>query len=111
MIICALMHGRCTSSSCSLSNDTASTETYTLSLHDALPISLAAQRRVRRERAGEPRAAHRAQRGQRDRKSTRLNSSHLGISYAVFYLKKRKHHTSTSALCTRFSVPTYQAKS
>src|SRR2546422_3166360 len=87
-------------------NDTATTEIYTLSLHDALPIS------PRRLRQG-PRLSRwlelvllrqpkreclvRAQRGgtvpqpaQQDRKSTRLNSSHGYISYAVFCLKKKK---------------------
>src|SRR6476646_11581766 len=66
-------------------NDTATTEIYTLSLHDALPIS----RRASAPRAGRrPSRAHR--RGPpRDRKSTRLNSSHTVISYAVFCLKKK----------------------
>src|SRR5256885_5452879 len=80
-------------------NDTATTEIYTLSLHDALPISEgnprdpALQPRERREPvhheelSGEP----------VDRKSTRLNSSHLVISYAVFCLKKKK---KTSNLIT-----------
>src|SRR5256886_5523388 len=67
-------------------NDTATTEIYTLSLHDALPISvvprmyeytLASWRATR-----DPAAP--------DRKSTRLNSSHSQISYAVFCLKKKK---------------------
>src|SRR5262245_66132201 len=74
-------------------NSTATTEIYTLSLHDALPISLL--RRFSRD--GQP-PAHRAHRPRYqaqssaggDRKSTRLNSSHLGISYAVFCLKKKK---------------------
>src|SRR2546430_14107361 len=68
-------------------NDTATTEIYTLSLHDALPISL---RRRARSRARRP--AHRVPRlrPRRDRKSTRLNSSHSQISYAVFCLKKKK---------------------
>src|SRR5205814_9985679 len=84
---------------------------YTLSLHDALPISgprglllgpaagLSAFGCPRNPAAGELRhcAAHGGQdllgdthHGGRDRKSTRLNSSHLGISYAVFCLKKKK---------------------
>src|SRR5471030_1964997 len=71
-------------------NDTAPTEIYTLSLHDALPISRCdpgrCRRRARRARA---RRETRAPRRPRDRKSTRLNSSHLGISYAVFCLKKK----------------------
>src|SRR3712207_8102724 len=87
-------------------NDTATTEIYTLSLHDALPISRGGRRprhavpaRVDRShvRRSEPppgplgspsRQASRA-RGV-DRKSTRLNSSHANISYAVFCLKKKK---------------------
>src|SRR5438045_7001882 len=72
-------------------NDTAPTEIYTLSLHDALPISCPGS--VSRERGGRGMAGSRASRATyRDRKSTRLNSSHLGISYAVFCLKKKKKH-------------------
>src|SRR5215831_12408539 len=71
---------------CFFFNDTATTEIYTLSLHDALPIS-----QDHRADAGRRRAPGRAQGARhRDRKSTRLNSSHLGISYAVFCLKKKK---------------------
>src|SRR2546429_7166315 len=90
-------------------NDTATTEIYTLSLHDALPISRPSAARQRAH--GEPardRACRRRARGPgargarrtarlgspdpaaRDRKSTRLNSSHGYISYAVFCLKKKK---------------------
>src|SRR5256885_12151612 len=78
-------------------NDTATTEIYTLSLHDALPIwpregwSHSRKRspaRVGRHRARRTGPASR--RASRDRKSTRLNSSHLVISYAVFCLKKKK---------------------
>src|SRR5205814_8696426 len=94
--------------------DTATTDIYTLSLHDALPISLKFN-----ESANTDNARHVIHRGQSwrwktfeidsvvnpvnfasgirtalakklDRKSTRLNSSHLGISYAVFCLKKKK---------------------
>src|SRR5690242_20768960 len=75
---------------------TATTELYTLSLHDALPI-FAPQVRARhghaRERDLEPAPRRRAPRSRldgRDRKSTRLNSSHMSISYAVFCLKKKK---------------------
>src|SRR2546429_7134196 len=82
-------------------NDTATTEIYTLSLHDALPISvhlcpgddrlavfLSRHLRV---------VADAFQRYYgRDRKSTRLNSSHGYISYAVFCLKKKKRKTLTS---------------
>src|SRR5438132_8223399 len=76
-------------------NDTASTEIYTLSLHDALPISREGQHapdghgsrydtnRRRRRDAGDGSCRI-------DRKSTRLNSSHTVISYAVFCLKKKK---------------------
>src|SRR5437899_9528772 len=83
----------------------ATTEIYTLSLHDALPICRGAPRRVAHGGRGRvlhadrsvglrqihaPRHARRSRSpGQRDRKSTRLNSSHLGISYAVFCLKKK----------------------
>src|SRR5258705_3165848 len=69
-------------------NDTATTEIYTLSLHDALPISRTS---VVRSCASSPAPKTiRWSRRRRDRKSTRLNSSHLGISYAVFCLKKQK---------------------
>src|SRR2546422_6946370 len=78
-------------------NDTATTEIYTLSLHDALPI-------CERWDAGRDGAGNHKQNGgnrplegkretkgrARDRKSTRLNSSHGYISYAVFCLKKKK---------------------
>src|SRR5438309_10971776 len=75
------------------SNDTATTEIYTLSLHDALPISLAANRVTDHSAGAVDNAA-----GvvavlatvDADRKSTRLNSSHSSISYAVFCLKKKK---------------------
>src|SRR2546422_10538333 len=74
-------------------NDTATTEIYTLSLHDALPISLRSRRRsvsrVRQE-GGRLATAARARGAVADRKSTRLNSSHGYISYAVFCLKKKK---------------------
>src|SRR5579862_10014592 len=63
-------------------NDTATTEIYTLSLHDALPICWP-QDPFHPVRPG-------GARGWRDRKSTRLNSSHSSISYAVFCLKKKK---------------------
>src|SRR2546429_3085947 len=97
-------------------NDTATTEIYTLSLHDALPISGGARpHRTRRLRPdSRPRPARAAPVAYRrrgadaprgralplleDRKSTRLNSSHGYISYAVFCLKKKKtkpHHTNS----------------
>src|SRR5437899_4523746 len=74
-------------------NDTAPTEIYTLSLHDALPIYQAAAGELLVLRHLFSRAAWRRRVhlcGSSDRKSTRLNSSHLGISYAVFCLKKKK---------------------
>src|SRR3712207_7162530 len=98
-------------------NDTATTEIYTLSLHDALPISPqlldvrqdeVEQRRsgLRRDVAlqgGDGGLATPDQLGddgrigldRGDRKSTRLNSSHANISYAVFCLKKKKLNTSS----------------
>src|SRR5258708_24000421 len=74
-------------------NDTATTEIYTLSLHDALPIFV---RLARVLPAGAPphlpRERHTGHtRDGIDRKSTRLNSSHQIISYAVFCLKKKKN--------------------
>src|SRR5256885_7409444 len=90
-------------------NDTATTEIYTLSLHDALPIWFAREpshqhllvetRTVTGLRVRAPAGLWQA-----DRKSTRLNSSHLVISYAVFCLKKKtrandpEHPTETPAL-------------
>src|SRR3712207_7627599 len=94
-------------------NDTATTEIYTLSLHDALPISLVPSSSRRALTLGEPdnltpigfcrlyhylkgsrlpsgMAQGNGEQRPRDRKSTRLNSSHANISYAVFCLKKKK---------------------
>src|SRR3712207_7926505 len=100
-------------------NDTATTEIYTLSLHDALPIYLGLPRwsedptyimgvLANYLRLDDPQAAPDVQfdratreaedmvaeltRRAADRKSTRLNSSHANISYAVFCLKKKKSH-------------------
>src|SRR5258708_33198890 len=75
-------------------NDTATTEIYTLSLHDALPILTEIEARrsstevepEMTQRAAVPRSAKPGV----DRKSTRLNSSHQIISYAVFCLKKKQ---------------------
>src|SRR3712207_7768668 len=103
-------------------NDTATTEIYTLSLHDALPISTSRPAAVRawstsrarccpastysrgahHDRSPDP-GPHTGHGGQmedephplRDRKSTRLNSSHANISYAVFCLKKKTSCTAT----------------
>src|SRR6266496_6176017 len=68
-------------------NDTATTEIYTLSLHDALPVL---PKRFRRHEADTGFWHRLAGAIMRDRKSTRLNSSHVEISYAVFCLKKKK---------------------
>src|SRR2546429_6483259 len=102
-------------------NDTATTEIYTLSLHDALPISSHARLSgTRAERTalelvdtlharGEPQVMRHHHEARADRKSTRLNSSHGYISYAVFCLKKKKkvkqrttrapHTGTTSSAC------------
>src|SRR2546427_7978249 len=73
-------------------NDTATTEIYTLSLHDALPIWATAARSCRASgsRRCSPTTSCPRPWGTSDRKSTRLNSSHSQISYAVFCLKKKK---------------------
>src|SRR5215204_7308768 len=72
-------------------NDTATTEIYTLSLHDALPISELGRPLVVANGRCQRLCGHRRLRTRpRDRKSTRLNSSHTVISYAVFCLKKKK---------------------
>src|SRR5258708_15704227 len=71
-------------------NDTATTEIYTLSLHDALPIFDAGFVEVF---GGEEQILRTGLGEHLDRKSTRLNSSHQIISYAVFCLKKKKIHT------------------
>src|SRR5256885_14891523 len=81
-------------------NDTATTEIYTLSLHDALPICSNTSRifpSYSRRPSGSSASADvflfpSCIRFGRDRKSTRLNSSHLVISYAVFCLKKKKKY-------------------
>src|SRR5688572_33318880 len=73
-------------------NDTATTEIYTLSLHDALPISHVAQPLHDAAQVADPVVDHgdgNAHNDPLDRKSTRLNSSHSQISYAVFCLKKK----------------------
>src|SRR6202051_5355352 len=78
-------------------NDTATTEIYTLSLHDALPIlpdDHVAAADVPQH--GDAHLAREGAAGFRERKSTRLNSSHMGISYAVFCLKKKMQGTHAS---------------
>src|SRR2546430_9014891 len=84
-------------------NDTATTEIYTLSLHDALPICPAGS-----DQAGTRRRRCRAAGGlgSRDRKSTRLNSSHSQISYAVFCLKKKKKKKNLGSASKAISAPT-----
>src|SRR3712207_9408423 len=81
-------------------NDTATTEIYTLSLHDALPICPRREPRVSDREPREARRPRHTKPVQRDgipyaklldRKSTRLKSSHANISYAVFCLKKKKN--------------------
>src|SRR5699024_11441126 len=104
---------------CFFLNDTAPTAIYTLSLHDALPILDGVRsgerhgcgQRARCDAAGRhvddlPQPAHR-QAGAalpRDRKSTRLNSSHVSISYAVFCLKKKNRTTITHRLHDKYTV-------
>src|SRR3712207_7642411 len=84
-------------------NDTATTEIYTLSLHDALPISDHEQEMPSCILYSDPSIPDRTEailkgaEGEmidalEDRKSTRLNSSHANISYAVFCLKKKKKY-------------------
>src|SRR5436853_4834256 len=87
-------------------NDSATTEIYTLSLHDALPIFEDVKHfRAELKHLGfaqmkllEEREVKVHQFWAEDRKSTRLNSSHLGISYAVFCLKKKKQTHKTYRL-------------
>src|SRR5438445_7459967 len=83
-------------------NATATTEIYTLSLHDALPISEDQERQGARQEGCRGRIQMQAlglelglgeRQTEGDRKSTRLNSSHANISYAVFCLKKKKKET------------------
>src|SRR3989442_8434557 len=98
-------------------NDTATTEIYTLSLHDALPISpLLFELRPSEQdppRCGVGRLRRRQ--WHRDRKSTRLNSSHVRISYAVFCLKKKKNkcalrlRNSKSTIVTVVRMPDRRA--
>src|SRR5207248_4556946 len=102
-------------------NPTPTPEIYTLSLHDALPIFRRSRRAHHRRRA-RPRddrgGLHRGEcqrrrarenrrapdaRGE-DRKSTRLNSSHRTISYAVFCLKKKKKKKQTKTAIIRYNT-------
>src|SRR5699024_12526271 len=74
--------------------DTATPDIYTLSLHDALPILSVSRLRYALQSAKMDKLYHnfvsRILKNLKDRKSTRLNSSHVSISYAVFCLKKKK---------------------
>src|SRR6266705_3977853 len=79
-------------------NDTATTEIYTLSLHDALPISPPTP-------GTSPREAVTFRPWSRDRKSTRLNSSHRTISYAVFCLKKTTTKNNNYLLQKKINGP------
>src|SRR5438874_10580684 len=84
-------------------NDTATTEIYTLSLHDALPIFCGPRALAYECRCVRSPPDGRLDCGDRlgvDRKSTRLNSSHVEISYAVFCLKKKKKKTHRITLNT-----------
>src|SRR5246127_5781821 len=74
-------------------NDTATTEIYTLSLHDALPIC---RRYSPIASCAASAACSSATSDAADRKSTRLNSSHSQISYAVFCLKQKKSRLNSS---------------
>src|SRR5437667_6284102 len=88
-------------------NDTATTEIYTLSLHDALPIPVRKAESTLasslHRKASMPRASAACSSSRIDRKSTRLNSSHITISYAVFCLKKK--NTTTQADSQRGKQP------
>src|SRR3712207_8226911 len=93
-------------------NDTATTEIYTLSLHDALPI-YHAEAASHIPQLEEPTTRNIqlctgglwGEKGKKDRKSTRLNSSHANISYAVFCLKKKKKKQK-KPLCTEINNKT-----
>src|SRR3712207_8047834 len=92
-------------------NDTATTEIYTLSLHDALPIfELFPILKDFLSRYGGMLSGGQQQQlaigralltDPKDRKSTRLNSSHANISYAVFCLKKKKNKSKSNNIIVR----------
>src|SRR2546428_9287199 len=80
-------------------NDTATTEIYTLSLHDALPILAVRGHDGDTIARGDAVGGEMTREGvAQDRKSTRLNSSHDQISYAVFCLKKKKKYKTYTSL-------------
>src|SRR2546422_4600851 len=94
-------------------NDTATTEIYTLSLHDALPISYDGDEDIHRALDAGARgyllkdmvAADVLNVIRTDRKSTRLNSSHGYISYAVFCLKKKTNNRSKNFMKKNTTIP------
>src|SRR5690625_7255561 len=99
---------------CFLSTHISITGIYSLSLHDALPIlthdPVSGTPRGSAPRGGHPcvhleggcgissQCTTRGHSGRRDRKSTRLNSSHVAISYAVFCLKKKKKNNKSECM-------------
>src|SRR3712207_6985543 len=103
-------------------NDTATTEIYTLSLHDALPILDAGPWLARSGLVPESTAVAAGEEAAwsgfverlsaphpvQDRKSTRLNSSHANISYAVFCLKKKKQSHFQAYLYALSTLSLYQ---
>src|SRR5438477_8421214 len=89
-------------------NDTATTEIYTLSLHDALPIwALGNGTRPLSASYSVTPKLYRSERTS-DRKSTRLNSSHMSISYAVFCLKKKKKKKNSNRIDMKIPTKTQQ---
>src|SRR5438045_6409010 len=98
------------SSSSFFSTDAAPSDIYTLSLHDALPICSLEDFVYNLKTGGTVRLGFPGSRTQSltvpDRKSTRLNSSHLGISYAIFCLKKKNKREITQNQSTRTNYTT-----
>src|SRR5256885_13196754 len=99
-------------------NDTATTEIYTLSLHDALPIFVRSARFLKSCRNPSsrlvcatvpPRSSQNLAKPRPDRKSTRLNSSHLVISYAVFCLKKKTAEVPIFVAVNKIDLPAANA--
>src|SRR5438874_10302187 len=86
-------------------NATATTEIYTLSLHDALPIFNGSHAEAVNDRWAFKLAAGYLTQDPLDRKSTRLNSSHVEISYAVFCLKKKKKKKTKSIAHSNIHTP------
>src|SRR6476620_12169809 len=90
-------------------NDTATTEIYTLSLHDALPISDRIAVMYAGRIVADLAIAEATVERVGDRKSTRLNSSHANISYAVFCLKKKKKYTNRSVIIKKHQQKNHKA--